>query len=192
MHPDQKYIHALLHNDSAVLNELYYRYAGKIRHLVLQNNGTVSEAADLFQEALFSIYRQAKEKTFLLTCPFEAYLYQVCKNKWRKQLKSRWKQSVTNADPEGYSNMPAGWDGFGPAEDSGTAQSRKDLIREKLAELGASCRQLLCLSWSGLPMEEVAQALGITYGFARKKKSGCMARLIGLVRQSPRFNSLKW
>jgi RNA polymerase sigma factor (sigma-70 family) len=192
MHPDQKYIDALLNNDTALLDELYNRFASKIRYMVLQNNGTVTEAADLFQDALLSIYKQAKEKMLTLTCPFEAYFYQVCKNKWRKQLKSRWKQSVTIVDPQGYNDVALGEDSFSTTEESKIVQTRKDLITEKLAELGGSCKELLRLSWSGKPMEEVAQILGITYGFARKKKSECMAKLIGLMKKSPQFNALKW
>ena len=41
-------------------------------------------------------------------------------------------------------------------------------------------------------MDEVAKQLNVTYAYARKKKSECVARLITLVKQSPRFNSLKW
>ncbi len=65
-------------------------------------------------------------------------------------------------------------------------------VMDKVAMLGESCRQLLHLSWSGKSMEEVAGLLNITYGYARKKKSRCMAKLVTLVKQSPEFDSLKW
>ena len=41
-------------------------------------------------------------------------------------------------------------------------------------------------------MDEVAKKLKVSYAYARKKKSECMAKLITLVKQSPKFNSLKW
>ena len=63
---------------------------------------------------------------------------------------------------------------------------------EKLAELGDSCRQLLQLSWSGKPMDEVAMMLEVSYGYVRKKKSECMAKLISLVKRSSQYNALKW
>jgi hypothetical protein len=40
-------------------------------------------------------------------------------------------------------------------------------------------------------MEEVADFLGVTYGYARKKKSQCMGKLTQLVKNSNEFNQLK-
>jgi hypothetical protein len=54
-HPDQKYVEALLNNDMVLLKEVYQKFSGKIKWMVLQNNGTVDDAADIFQEALLSI-----------------------------------------------------------------------------------------------------------------------------------------
>jgi hypothetical protein len=41
-------------------------------------------------------------------------------------------------------------------------------------------------------MEEVAKIMNITYGYARKRKSECMAKLIMMVKQSSQYKSLKW
>jgi len=81
-HPDQKYIDALLSNDGVLLNELYQKFSGKVKSMVLQNNGTEIDAADIFQDALLSVYHKAKTNGFALTCPLEAFLYRICKNKW--------------------------------------------------------------------------------------------------------------
>src|SRR4051794_40647617 len=81
-HPDQKYIEALVNNNTVVLNELYKKFSGKIKFMVLKTNGTEADAADIFQYALMSIYRKAKTKGFRLSCPFEAFLYLVCKKRW--------------------------------------------------------------------------------------------------------------
>jgi len=189
-HPDQQYIEALLTNDVPLLNDLYRQCFGKVKRMVLQNNGSGTDAADLFQDALLSIYHKAKIKGFTLTCPLEAFLYTICKNNWMSEMKKKKTRGVTISDPEGYSSM--GDDDRRLAEECQLLQSRQSLLAEKLADLGESCQRLLHLSWSGKPMEEVAAALRVTYGYARKKKSECMARLIMLVRESPQFNSLKW
>src|SRR6476620_11803831 len=104
MHPDQKYIDALLTNDAALLEELYQKYAGKIKWMVLQNNGTEAEAADIFQDALLSIYHKAKTTTFILTCPFDAFLYLICRNKWLTELNKKNISRVTIKDVEEYNN----------------------------------------------------------------------------------------
>lgn len=189
LHPDQKYIDALLNNDTTLLEELYAKFPGKIKCMVLQNNGTETDAADIFQDALLSIYKKAKGGNFTLTCPFEAFLYRICKNKWLNKLKSKTRR-VTFIDADGFKEI--GEDSFGTTETHRMLQARKELFTEKLNELGESCKELLRLSWSGKSMEEVAETLKVTYGYARKKKCACMAKLIALVEDSPRFNSLKW
>ena len=189
-HPDQKYINALLENDTVVLEELYHKFSEKIKWMIIRNNGAETDAADIFQDALLSIYNKAKAGDFTLTCPLEAFLYLICKNKWLNTLNKKKTQKVTITDTEGFNYI--GEDNFKLAEDCLLQQERNNLLTEKLAEMGDSCKKILRLSWSGISMDEVAKQLNVTYAYARKKKSECMARLITLVKQSPKFNSLKW
>lgn len=188
-HPDQKYITALLNNNLELLDELYQKYSGKIKWMILKNNGTEADAADIFQDALLSIYHKARTKGFVLTCPLDAFLYLICKNKWLNELGKRKGSPVTILEDEGY-NM--GEDSFQLAEECTLQEERLNLLLEKIAELGDACREVLHLSWSGLTMEGVAEKLGFTYGYARKKKSECMAKLVILVKQSSKFSELKW
>jgi RNA polymerase sigma factor (sigma-70 family) len=189
MHPDHQYIKALLQNDIPLIEEIYNRYAEKIKWMVLKNNGNENDAADIFQESLLAIYHKAKTQGFILTCPFEAFLYLVCRKKWINELNKRKSHNVTFTDTAGYT---PGEDSLQQSDLIIQQDEQKKLLDEKLAELGESCRKLLQLSWSGKGMDEVAAILNVTYGFARKKKSECMAKLVSLVKESPRYNSLKW
>ena len=190
-HADQKYIDALLNNDAGMLEELYQKFSGKVKWMVLQNHGSAADAADIFQETLLSIYHRAKTKNFILTCPLEAFLYLACKNKWLNELNKKKSGRVTNKELDGYNNINIGEDSFELAEEYRLQQVRKNLIIEKLAELGESCRQILCLSWSDKSIDEVAGILKVTNGYARKKKSECMAKLVKLVKESSQFKDLK-
>ncbi|PSR53574.1 sigma-70 family RNA polymerase sigma factor [Adhaeribacter arboris] len=187
-HSDQKYIEALLNNNRVLLDELYRKFSGKIKRMILSNNGTEADAADIFNEALLTLYHKASTQNFELSCPLDAFLYIVCKNKWLNELNKRKNKRVILEDDE--INLEE--DSFKMAEDLILQEQRYKLLTEKVAELGNTCQQLLQLSWSGNSMEEVAQILRVTYGYARKKKSECMARLITLIKQSTQFNSLKW
>jgi RNA polymerase sigma factor (sigma-70 family) len=188
MHPDQQYIIGLLNNDTHLIDDIYRKFSGKIKWLILQNNGDENDAADIFQESLLAIYHKARVG-FVLTCPFEAFLYLVCRKKWINELNKRKKSNVTFTDTTGYTSSE---DSYQQAADCIQQEERKELLEEKMAELGEGCRQLLQLSWTHKAMEEVATILKVTYGYVRKKKSECMAKLIKLVQQSPRFNTLKW
>jgi RNA polymerase sigma factor (sigma-70 family) len=188
-HPDQKYVEALLNNNKVVLEEIYRRFSGKIKRMVLKNQGTVDDAADVFQDALMSIYHKAKEQDFKLTCPLDAFLYLICKKKWLNELSKR--RIVVRLIEVGNTEETFSEDSFKLADDCAIKEQRLNLLLEKVAELSTSAQQLLNLSWSGKSMDEVAEILGVTYGYARKKKSKCMEKLITLVQGAPEFSTIK-
>lgn len=188
-HQDQQYIEALVNNNSLLLKELYEKYCGKIRNMVLKNNGSDADAADIFQDALLDIYQRAKDKGFVLTCPLDAYLYLVCKNKWINKLNKKASSGVTFADTEGYNY---GEDVFNNAAILQNQHNRNVLLAQKFKELGEGCRELLELSWTGISMMEVAEKLQNSYSYIKKKKSECMGKLVALVKKSPEFANLQW
>jgi len=190
VHYDQKYITALLNNDTALLNELYQKYSGKIKLMILQNNGTETDAADIFQDALLSIYHKAKTENFILTCPFDAFIYLICKNRWMSELNKK-KSYKLKLNVEEV-NEKIGDNSFELIEELRLQQARKDLLTEKFEQLSESSKELLRFSWSGKSMEEVAQILRRSYGYVRKKKSKCMAKLITLVKQSEHYKAVEW
>lgn len=188
-HSDHKYIEALARNDSVLIEEIYRRFANGIKWMVLKNSGSETDAADLFQEVLIELHRKATQQNFVLTCPFEAFLHLVCRNRWINELHKRKGHNVTISGEEGF-------DVSGDVAENYEAllimEKRKNLVEEKLASLGEGCRDLLSLSWSGKPLQEVAEILKFTYAYVRKKKTECMSKLISLVKEAPGFSALKW
>jgi RNA polymerase sigma factor (sigma-70 family) len=187
-HADQRYIDALLTNDRRVIREIYKKFSDRIAGYVRSNNGNAKDAQDVFQEGLIAIYQRARGGNFTLTCPFEAYLYLVCRGKWLNELKRRQRQEVTNSTAEGYKGETEA----APLADATLReQARDELFDAKFRELSDRCRELLRISWTGVGMEEVANRMAISYGYARKKKSECTARLIELIRSAPAFRRLE-
>lgn len=188
-HSDHKYIVALQKNDSVLIEEIYSRYSKHITQMVLKNNGTETDAADLFQNVLIELHRKAIKQQFTLTCPFDAFLYMVCHNRWLNELDKRKGKKVTLTGNEGFNVSE---DVFENYESLHVQEKRRNLVEEKLAELGEGCRELLSLSWSGKPLQEVAVTLNFTYAYVRKRKTECMSKLIRLVKDAPGFTALKW
>jgi len=188
-HSDHKYIVALQKNDSVLIEEIYNRYSKRITQMVLANNGTETDAADLFQNVLIELHRKAIHQQFTLTCPFDAFLYMVCHNRWLNELAKRKGKRVTLTGDEGFNVSE---DVFENYETLQVQEKRKSLVEEKLAELGEGCRELLSLSWSGKPLQEVAVTLNFSYAYVRKRKTECMSKLIRLVKDAPGFSALKW
>lgn len=185
-HSDHKYIIALLNNDNRVLNELYQRFSKKIVGYVISNSGNYEDAQDVIQETLITIYRQAKEKNFILTCPFEAYFFLLCKRKWLNKINKKEIKKVTVlldivSITDEQEHLAAETEVF---------EKRTSLFEEKLIELGGKCKELLDLAFKIKKMQKVAEALGVSYGYARKKKSECVGKLIKMVKSSSKFNNL--
>jgi len=185
-HADQKYIVALLNNNNKVLGELYQKFSDKIVRYVISNSGSRDDAQDVIQETLIAIYHQAKEKNLILTCPFEAYFFLLCKRKWLNKINKKDIKKVTVLlDIVSVSDEQERI-----AEETEVYEKKTALIQEKLLELGGKCKELLDIAFTVKKMEKVAKILGITYGYARKKKSECMGKLTKLVRSSSKYNNL--
>jgi len=189
MHADFHYIQSLLNNDHVGITTIYTRFAARIERFVCANNGTADDACDVLQEALLAITRQARRPEFQLTCPFEAYLYLVSRSKWFNELKRRQRAAVTSLESGGFEIL--GEDAAVLAEQTLQEEARDQLFRRFFEKLAVSCRQLIQLSWSGLSMEEVSQQLGVSYGYARKRKSECLSQLMGWIKTAPEYALLK-
>lgn len=178
VHEDQRYITALLNNNVALVNEIYKKCAGKVKSFILFNNGSADDAADIFQEALVDIYNQAKYKNLELTCPFEPFLLLICKRKWFNELKKRAISPVTKGEDD---LLHIGEDTFEQAEILEGQKEQAALFLKAFEKLGARCKEIISWSMKGEAQEKVAETLGVTYGYLRKKKSECMASLVKLI-----------
>jgi len=187
-HPDYIYIKALAENDTFVLKRLYEKFSPKIIAFVKNNSGNESEAQDLFQEALIAIFHKAVDKNFVLSCPFDAYLYMVCRNKWFNILKSKGKKGVTLVEPNTFNNDKQIET---LSEETVIEDEKQKLFDKKLLEISNKCQEFLKLSWAGNAMDKVAELLNVSYGYARKKKSECMKKLTTLIKESSEYKKIK-
>jgi len=187
-HPDQRYIEALLSGEGPLLREIYERYSRETAQWIARNKGTTDDARDIFQEALMAIAQRARKGPFILTCTFGAYLFLVVRGKWYNELKRRKQSTVTTGLLDGLKE--AGEDAARLAEETLLEHEREKLFQDKFNLLPEGCRQLLRLSWTGIKMEEVAAQLGITYAYARKRKSECIGALTESIQTSPEFSQL--
>lgn len=185
-HADHIYIEALLNNDSRILSKIYEKFSFKIISYVKKNNGNSDDAQDIIQETLVTIYHQAKEKGLILTCPFDAYFYLLCKRRWLNELKKRGSKRVTIL--EDVTSITEAQEQ--QVEETEMYEQQHRLFESKFKELGDKCRELLKTTFKIKSMEKVAEVLGVSYGYARKKKSQCMGQLTRLVKDSAEFQQL--
>ncbi len=187
IHDDQKYIDGLLKNNSFVIQAIYDKFVPKVINYIKLNSGNVDEAKDVIQDTLVTIYNQAKEKGLQLTCPFDAYFFLLCKRKWLNTLKKNNKEVTINevvlSEDDDTQEL---------AFETALFTEKQELFNEMFQKLGTACKDLIKATFKIKSMEEVAASLGITYAYARKKKSLCIGKLTKLVQESPKFNRLNY
>ncbi|GAA3601405.1 sigma-70 family RNA polymerase sigma factor [Flavivirga amylovorans] len=186
IHEDQKYIDGLLKNNSFIIQAIYDKFVPKVVNYIKQNSGDSDKAQDIIQDTLITIYNQASEKKLQLTCPFDAYFFLLCKRKWLNELKKSSNKEVTINEAV----LSKGDEAQELAFETSVFGEKQALFTEMFQKLGTACKDLLTATFKIKSMEEVAKSLGVTYAYARKKKSLCIGKLTELVQKSPKFNQL--
>jgi RNA polymerase sigma factor (sigma-70 family) len=187
IHEDQKYIDGLVQNNTFVIQTIYNKFAPKVINYIKQNSGDEANAKDVIQDTIITIYNQATQKNLQLTCPFDAYFFLLCKRKWLNQLKKSGNKEVTINEEV----LSKGDDAQELAFETTLFEQQHSLFTEMFQKLGQACKDLLKATFKIKSMNEVAESLGVTYAYARKKKSLCIGKLTKMVQESPSFNNLK-
>lgn len=153
----------------------------------MNNSGDKDQAQDVVQEIMILLFNQAKANTLLLTCPFDAYFFLLCKRKWLNELKKTSNKGVTINEDFASINVSA----LELVEEAEQFDEKQQLFDVMFQKLGDKCQELLKLSFTIKSMEEVAEKLNVTYGYVRKKKSLCIGQLTQWIQEVKNFKSLK-
>lgn len=187
MHKDQIFIQYLKENDSQGIDLIYKSFSKNIVHLIVRNSGSEDDAYDILQESLVDIYHMAHDRDFRLTTAFSSFLALVCRRKWLNVLKKRKQLEVTNSE-----------DALLHIEDPSEADygemlvemEKENLIMQLLATMGESCQNIIRKCMKEKNHAKIAEVLGISYAYLRKKKSECMAMLVAKVKSSEFYKNL--
>ena len=174
-HADQRYLLALRENDSATVQELYATSYPKIAAWVQRNNGSADDAADLFQEALVSLYHSAHKPDYVLTCPIGALIFSICRNRWIDQLRKKTKEhKVREVEGARYDAEDQAVSAFEQQEE---AELRKRKLDQTMAQLSETCQKLLKLLAKGEKPVEVAEKMGMSNAnTVYRRKNACLSR----------------
>lgn len=179
------YLDGLKKGDEHVTKAIFSDFAQMVDSFVVRNRGTKEDARDIFMDGLEALYRRLKKGDLDLTCSFGTFLFAICKRLWFKKIRrKKFDAGVTLEDLSVLKQVEEIVPWIEQTE-------RYRLMREKFEKLGEDCKKVLDLAWhSDLGMEEIANKMGWTYGYARKRKHDCQERLKGLVKADVRFNEL--
>ncbi|WP_299312617.1 sigma-70 family RNA polymerase sigma factor [uncultured Aquimarina sp.] len=174
------FVGALLKGDDRIISEIYQRFFPKILQFVLLNKGTHDAAEDIFQESLLHIVVRVQKKSINIES-FEAYLFTVGKNMWRRELENQKKRVIKE---EVYTLID---------KDTNFAQfliehEQMELYREKFALLSDNCREILALFFNKVSYENIVEELSYaTINTARQRIFKCKNKLVKFIKTDKRF-----
>ena len=180
---DIEIIECLRNRQSYVVHYLSDRYLPMIRLMVTQLGGTSEDARDIFQEGLIIMLEKIDNREFALTCKFKTFLYCICENLWKDVLVKR--QRATN-----YFRRRVEAD-----DDTDFAGLMDDklcyeIFRNVFESLNTIGKTILKLYWEERSPQEIADKLGYTNGYVRKKKCEAQAELIAKVKRHPDYRRI--
>ena len=180
---DKEIIEGLKSRNSHVVNYLFQRYLPMIRLMVFKMGGTADDAKDLFQDALIIILYKIDNDTLSLTCKIKVFIYSICENLMIKQIDKR--QSASNYLVRKLDDTPVM--DFSEMYDN---KLYENMFYDMFETLEPVCKKMLKLYWESYSPKEIAEKLGYTYGYVRKKKCECQSELINKVKNHPDYISI--
>ena len=170
---EQILLKGLAQNDKISIESIYRENYSAIQSFVLNNNGSVDEARDIFQEAMIVLYEKSKLPTFSLNCQIRTYLYSVCRRLWLKRLQQLGK----------FSSQLESLEEIIPVEEELEDHEKKNddfiLMEHAMAKIGEPCKSLLDAYYMQKKnMQDIASEFGYTNADnAKTQKYKCLVRL---------------
>lgn len=154
-----------------------------IRLMVNNMGGSVDDAHDVFQDGLIIMLEKLDNKDFVLTCKFKTYLYCVCENLWKSTLEKRHAAAnyfIRRDEPEFENDFTEHID----------QEMYQDIFRDAFETLDPVSKKILELYWKEMSPQEIADELGYTYGYVRKKKCEAQSELTERVKRHPGYKRI--
>lgn len=167
---DKEVLLKIHQGDEDALKYLYKKYYGMIVKMIVKNQGNEQEAKDIFQEALIIFWQKLNNGQLTLTSKISTYLYSVCLNLWRKELKRKSRLSHEEKDSREYQQNEQ--------------KESHQIIHQCIESLGETCQKVLTYYYfDRFSMQEIAEKLGFSNtDTAKTKKYKCKKKLDQLIK----------
>jgi len=155
-----------------------------ITYFISKNSGNDEDAKDVFQDALFIIIEKIHSNDFELQGALSTYLFAICKHLWLIELD---RQKAAKNYQLRYIVDSKEID----SSESGDSVFYENIFRQCFNAMDEISQKILKMYWMEISPAEIAEKLGYSYGYVRKKKSECMKELKNRIMEHPDFNELE-
>jgi RNA polymerase sigma factor (sigma-70 family) len=177
MHSDHRFIEALRQDDPRGIDEIYKRYAPEAIRWVQNNNGSVDDAQDVFQEAVVVLFEKAQKLEFVLTCPLGALLYVLYSRKWLDKLRAKKREGEVRIQEELRYKGESTPDTLLLAEEMIAHDQDQKRLAVAFTQLSDLCQQLLKFLAEGISPRETAEKLALnSTETLYRRKNACTQR----------------
>lgn len=171
---DQEIVESLKNRKGDAVRFVSEEYLPMIVYMVEKMDGSYNDAEDIFQEALIIIIKKIDSGELKLTAKFSTYLYAVCKNLWLYQLNKNKVDDKLQLEDVEETYEPD----YDEKYDKALQQKQFWHYYEQLSDV---CRKILRLYWLDLPVKKIAEDMGNTEKYIRKRKYECKKKLVELI-----------
>jgi len=170
---DQELLKGLALSDKKAIETIYKENYNMVQSLIINNNGSIHEAKDVFQEAMIVLFEKARSGNFELNCLMKTYVYSVSRRIWLKRLQqmNRYTGEIENIGE------------VVPVEEDIEEHEKKDeefvLMEKAVSSLGEPCKSLIEAFYiEKRNMQDIALQFGYTNADnAKNQKYKCLMRL---------------
>jgi RNA polymerase sigma factor (sigma-70 family) len=170
-------VRAIRNNDEKTLRLFYQDNYLKVEKYVLENNGSIDEAKDTYQEAFLAVWRNIQLDRFhpQHQTSLNGYLYQVAKYKWLDQLRRNKKQKANSIiSLEMVEELPVQLDK--------EEEDYLEKVKLHYATMGEPCKSVLYrFYFLNQTMNEIAAGFSWTDATAKNNKYRCLQKLRSIV-----------
>lgn len=181
---DQHIVDGIRNRDDAAFKVLQVRFQDSIRLMVLEMGGTQEDAKDVFSEGLIALIRLVDQEDFTLTCKLGTLVYALCNKKWKQHIEKRTavhNYHVRKLEPSPERDFTEDFD----------QKLYRDIFWESFRKLEKVCQEILEGYLKETSPKDIAEKLGYSYGYVRKRKSMCHSFLMNTIENHPTYIRIK-
>ena len=183
-HPNSHYIDGIAKGDNATLLDIYNSFLPQVKKFVRKENGSNSDAEDVFNQALMQLFARLKVTHIEIKSTFEGYLFTTCKNIWRRELNKKARLRVTNDDVLEHTVIT------NDDEQADEEQEQWKLYEEKFQELSENCKKVLKLHLQKLSAKAIMEKMEYSSETTvRQRIFKCKSSLIKIIRSDRRYRT---
>lgn len=168
-------LEAIKLGESRAIRKLYEDGFPSCSRLILNNNGSMEDAQDLFQEAILIFIKKLKQADFQLSASPSTFIYAITRNLWLKQLRQRGKKALLIVDDEDKHLQLPNIEGL---EEVYEREEKHLAIENAMRSLSNECQSIIMhYYFDKLPLARIAELLDYSKNFIKVKKKRCMDTL---------------